>query len=72
MAKAGVRFATFDTIKGKLSLEDGSLPTARGILAGMVAGAMESILAVTPTERIKTALYVSTLCHLVGLVSPLN
>lgn len=34
----------------------GRLGTARGILAGMVAGAVESVVAVTPTERIKTAL----------------
>lgn len=29
------------------------------MLAGMTAGAVESVLAVTPTERIKTALSVS-------------
>ncbi|KAL4938474.1 hypothetical protein BDV06DRAFT_215069 [Aspergillus oleicola] len=29
---------------------------SRGILAGMVAGTVESVVAVTPTERIKTAL----------------
>ncbi|KAF9894994.1 hypothetical protein FE257_004618 [Aspergillus nanangensis] len=55
-AKAAVRFLSFDTIKNLLADENGRLPAARGILAGMVAGATESLLAVTPTERIKTAL----------------
>ncbi|KAH8689384.1 mitochondrial carrier domain-containing protein [Talaromyces proteolyticus] len=54
--KAGVRFLSFDSIKNLLSDENGSLSTGRGILAGMCAGATESVLAVTPTERIKTAL----------------
>lgn len=36
--------------------KDGRLVPARGILAGMVAGCVESIVAVTPTERVKTAL----------------
>lgn len=34
----------------------GRLTPARGILAGMIAGCVESIVAVTPTERVKTAL----------------
>ncbi|KAH0346695.1 hypothetical protein KCU83_g7196, partial [Aureobasidium melanogenum] len=54
--KAGVRFLAFDTIKAQLADENGKLSTSGGILAGSVAGAVESILAVTPTERIKTAL----------------
>lgn len=54
--KAGVRFLAFDTIKAQLVDERGQLSTSRGIVAGMAAGAVESILAVTPTERIKTAL----------------
>ncbi|EPE33864.1 Mitochondrial carrier [Glarea lozoyensis ATCC 20868] len=54
--KAGVRFLTFDSIKNALASEDGKLSPLRGLLAGMVAGAVESIVAVTPTERIKTAL----------------
>ena len=54
--KAGVRFLAFDSIKAKLVDSDGKLSTSRGILAGMAAGAVESVLAVTPTERIKTAL----------------
>ncbi|KAJ5217516.1 uncharacterized protein N7469_011141 [Penicillium citrinum] len=54
--KAAVRFLSYDTIKGFLSDEQGKLPAGRGILAGMVAGMAESIVAVTPTERIKTAM----------------
>ncbi|KAL4959776.1 mitochondrial carrier domain-containing protein [Aspergillus stella-maris] len=54
--KAGVRFMSFDTIKNSLADSNGSLSPVRGILAGMVAGMVESVVAVTPTERIKTAL----------------
>lgn len=54
--KAGVRFLAFDSIKAKLVDDNGQLSTARGILAGMAAGSVESVLALTPTERIKTAL----------------
>jgi solute carrier family 25 citrate transporter 1 len=54
--KAGVRFLSFDAIKNVLADSDGKLSPARGILAGMVAGSVESVVAVTPTERIKTAL----------------
>jgi solute carrier family 25 citrate transporter 1 len=35
---------------------DGKLTAGQGIVAGMAAGALESLIAVTPTERIKTAL----------------
>lgn len=59
--KAGVRFLSFDTIRNLLADSNGALSPARGILAGMVAGVVESVVAVTPTERIKTALYVSFL-----------
>ncbi|CZT52599.1 related to CTP1-Mitochondrial citrate transporter-member of the mitochondrial carrier (MCF) family [Rhynchosporium secalis] len=54
--KAGVRFLTFDTIKGKLMDSNGKLSGANGVIAGMSAGAVESIAVVTPTERLKTAL----------------
>lgn len=54
--KAGVRFLTFDTVKDAMADDQGKLSPARGMLAGVVAGCVESILAVTPTERIKTAL----------------
>lgn len=54
--KAGVRFLSFDSIRTRLADERGVLSPGRGILAGMLAGAVESVAAVTPTERIKTAL----------------
>lgn len=56
MAKAGVRFLAFDSIKSALSDSSGRLSTGRGIVAGLGAGVLESVIAVTPTERIKTAL----------------
>lgn len=51
-----MRFLTFDSIKAQLADADGKLSTGRGIIAGMAAGAVESVVAITPTERIKTAL----------------
>ncbi|CAK7231491.1 hypothetical protein SCUCBS95973_007936 [Sporothrix curviconia] len=56
MFKASVRFLSFDAIRNSLSNEKGQLSKANGVLAGMVAGCVESAVAVTPTERIKTAL----------------
>ncbi|KAJ6124322.1 Mitochondrial carrier protein [Penicillium samsonianum] len=55
-AKAAVRFVSYDTIRNSLADDLGVLSAGRGMLAGMTAGAVESVLAVTPTERIKTAL----------------
>jgi solute carrier family 25 (mitochondrial citrate transporter), member 1 len=54
--KAGVRFLTYDSIKNMLADENGKLSFGRGILAGMGAGSVEAVVAVAPTERIKTAL----------------
>ncbi|KAF3387108.1 Tricarboxylate transport protein [Penicillium rolfsii] len=54
--KAAVRFLSYDTIRNVLSDDHGKLSAGGGLLAGMAAGAVESVLAVTPTERIKTAL----------------
>lgn len=54
--KAGVRFLSFDAIKSQLVDSEGKLSPARAIAAGMCAGAVESVVAVTPTERVKTAL----------------
>lgn len=54
--KAGVRFLSFDSIRTRLADADGVLSPARGLLAGMLAGTVESVVAVTPTERVKTAL----------------
>jgi solute carrier family 25 citrate transporter 1 len=54
--KASVRFLAFDSIKGVLVDKNGKLSSGRGVLAGMSAGVLESLLAVTPFETIKTAL----------------
>lgn len=54
--KASVRFLGFDTIKSMLADKDGKLSGPRGVLAGLGAGLLESVVAVTPFEAIKTAL----------------
>ena len=57
VAKDAVRFLSFDTVKNAFKdPETGTLTTSRNMLAGMSAGAVASIFAVTPTERLKTAL----------------
>ncbi|OCL04607.1 tricarboxylate transport protein-like protein [Glonium stellatum] len=57
IAKDGVRFLFFDSIKHAFAdPETGTLSPIRNLLAGMTAGVVASITAVTPTERIKTAL----------------
>ncbi|CAI4037520.1 hypothetical protein SMKI_02G3970 [Saccharomyces mikatae IFO 1815] len=56
-AKAGIRFLGFDTIKDLLrDRETGELSGTRGVIAGLGAGLLESVAAVTPFEAIKTAL----------------
>ncbi|CAG89203.1 DEHA2F11352p [Debaryomyces hansenii CBS767] len=54
--KASVRFLGFDSIKALLVDTDGKLSGPRGVLAGLGAGLLESVIAVTPFEAIKTAL----------------
>ena len=57
VAKDAVRFLSFDTVKNAFkNPETGTLTPARNMLAGMAAGVVASICAVTPTERLKTAL----------------
>ena len=57
VAKDGVRFLSFDIIKNAFKDPDtGTLSPLRNMLAGMSAGVVASIFAVTPTERVKTAL----------------
>ncbi|PVH78138.1 mitochondrial carrier [Cadophora sp. DSE1049] len=57
VGKDAVRFLSFDTIKNSFrSPTDGTLTPTRNMLAGMVAGVVASVFAVTPTERVKTAL----------------
>jgi len=64
IAKDAIRFMSFDSIKRAFSAKeidaDGRervrLSPLRSLLAGMSAGVVASTFAVTPTERIKTAL----------------
>ena len=57
VAKDGIRFLSFDTIKETFKDPDtGTLTPLRNLGAGMCSGVVASITAVTPTERIKTAL----------------
>jgi solute carrier family 25 citrate transporter 1 len=57
VGKDAVRFLSFDTVKNAFKdPETGTLTPGRNMLAGMSAGVLASILAVTPTERVKTAL----------------
>ncbi|KAL9001317.1 MAG: hypothetical protein Q9169_000208 [Polycauliona sp. 2 TL-2023] len=57
IAKDGVRFLAFDSIKKAFAdPETGAMSPLRNLLAGMCTGVVASTLAVTPTERIKTAL----------------
>lgn len=55
-AKAGIRFVAFDQYKSLLADENGKMTGPRTVLAGFGAGVTESLLAVTPTESIKTTL----------------
>lgn len=54
--KASVRFLGFDSIKALLVDNEGKLSGPRGVIAGLGAGLLESVVAVTPFEAIKTAL----------------
>lgn len=56
MGKDAVRFFAYDAIKKQLAGPDGRTGFFQGIFSGMCAGAAESVLAVTPSECIKTAL----------------
>ncbi|KAF1351842.1 mitochondrial carrier domain-containing protein [Delphinella strobiligena] len=57
VAKDALRFLSFDTVKNQFKdPETGRLTPTRNMLAGMSAGVLASIFAVTPTERVKTAL----------------
>lgn len=57
VAKDAVRFLSYDTIKASFKDEKtGTLTPWRSLGAGMLSGIAASLLAVTPSERIKTAL----------------
>ena len=51
--KAGTRFLSYESIRDLLRGPDHKLSNAKNILAGMGAGCIESIVAVTPSEAIK-------------------
>ncbi|KAI1193666.1 mitochondrial carrier [Nemania serpens] len=55
-AKAAIRFVSFEQYKRLLADADGHVSGPRNVLAGFGAGVTESLLAVTPTESIKTTL----------------
>ncbi|KAF9644619.1 mitochondrial tricarboxylate transporter [Thelephora ganbajun] len=55
-AKAGVRFVSYDRFKGMLADSEGKVSAPRSLVAGLGAGMMEAIFAVTPSETIKTKL----------------
>ncbi|KAI1625489.1 MC family mitochondrial carrier protein [Exophiala viscosa] len=54
--KAAIRFVAFDTYKHLLSDDDGHISGPRTVVAGFGAGITESLVAVTPSESIKTQL----------------
>jgi len=54
--KAGIRFGMFSYIQNLLKDDEGNISVEKNLLAGMVAGATEASLVVTPTETIKTRL----------------
>jgi solute carrier family 25 citrate transporter 1 len=54
--KAAVRFAAFAQMRQLLSDPDGRMSHSRNLLAGLGAGVAEAVIAVTPTEAIKTRL----------------
>lgn len=54
-AKSGVRFFSFDLVRGRFpKKEDGGTPVAATLIAGMAAGVAESFAVLTPGETIKT------------------
>ena len=54
--KVSVRFASYNYFRKRLIDQSGTLTPMRGVLAGSLAGLTESVVAVTPTERLKTLL----------------
>src|SRR5687767_9452232 len=72
MPKAGIRFGGNAYCKQLLADEKGKLTMGRQFLAGMGAGTVEAVLAVTPMETIKTKLIQSNQTLLPGLKSILR
>lgn len=54
--KVSIRFASFSYYRGLLADEASALAPASGVVAGALAGLTESVVAGTPTERMKTLL----------------
>ena len=54
--KAGLRFGLFDYLDQLFLKPDGTTTSARTLLAGSTAGAIEALLVVTPVETVKTKL----------------
>ena len=54
--KAATRFVAFDTYKHLLSDDDGHISGPNTVVAGFGAGITESLVAVTPSESVKTQL----------------
>ncbi|KAF2666545.1 mitochondrial tricarboxylate transporter-like protein [Microthyrium microscopicum] len=54
--KAAIRFVAFDQYKSMLADAEGKVSGPGNVIAGFGAGVTESLLAVTPTESIKTQL----------------
>ncbi|SPO28835.1 probable CTP1 - Mitochondrial citrate transporter - member of the mitochondrial carrier (MCF) family [Ustilago trichophora] len=80
-AKAGVRFLTYDTIQNllrpKTTASNGAkekLGMGRSILAGFLAGSAEAMLAVTPSEAVKTRMIQDSLqpAHLRKFKGPID
>ncbi|KAI1819215.1 mitochondrial carrier [Xylaria intraflava] len=55
-AKAAIRFVSFEQYKRLLADDNGKVSGPRNVIAGFGAGVTESLIAVTPTESIKTTL----------------
>ncbi|KAH6638695.1 putative tricarboxylate transporter mitochondrial carrier protein [Truncatella angustata] len=55
-AKAAIRFVSFEQYKRMLADENGKISGPKNVIAGFFAGMTESLIAVTPTESIKTTL----------------
>lgn len=51
--KSAVRFGSFETFKGVMQREDGTLSPSGRLLCGLGAGVCEAIFAVTPMETVK-------------------
>ena len=54
--KAGIRFGGYEMIKSKMVGDAGQATALVNLAAGMCAGAVEAVVAVTPIETIKTRL----------------